>query len=414
VKSLRSLFIPKNLRNINEKNFLNVEIDAVGIGLSSTAGVFLPIFLARLGGGSYEIGLLTSMPAITGFLLSIPLGRFLQNRKKIVPIFSAARLTVVSCYFFTGLSVFLVPVEHLIPVILAIWAFATIPQTIVAITFTVIMNIVAGPSGRFELMSRRWSILGIVSTLSVFSIGQLLDHVKQFPSNYQFAFLLLSLGGLISYYFSSHIDIPDIIPQVIQPGNSARQFFKNFFSPIFNEKPFISYNIKRFVYQTGLTLAAPLLPVYFVHEIKAPDSWIATINMAQTTLLIIGYLFWTQQSRSHGTRRVIIWATLGLSFYPLLISQTHDLLLITALAGMAGIFQAGLDLVFFDEMMRTVPVDFSATFVSFAQSAIYLSNIMAPMAGSYFATQFGIGNALVFSALIRFFGFVLFWLGNRN
>ena len=127
-----------------------------------------------------------------------------------VPWFSAARLLVILCYALTGLISFVLPQDALPNAILAIWALATIPQTMVAIGFTVVMNGVAGPNGRYELMTRRWSILGLTTSITVIAIGQLLERIV-FPLNYQVMFLALSLGGLISYYFSSHIKLADHI-----------------------------------------------------------------------------------------------------------------------------------------------------------------------------------------------------------
>jgi len=46
-------------------------------------------------------------------------------------------------------------------------------------------------------------MLGISTSVAVISIGQLLDRVA-FPLNYRIMFIAMSLGGLISYYYSSH------------------------------------------------------------------------------------------------------------------------------------------------------------------------------------------------------------------
>jgi len=194
--------------SVNKKNFVNVQIDAIGIGLASAAAPFLPVFLTRLGASNLQVSLLTTMPAITGFLLSILIGRFLQTRRKIVPWFSAARLMVILSYAFTGIITFILPQDQAIFGILAIWAIATLPQTIVAIAFSVVMNAVAGPASRYELMTRRWSILGFTTSLTVIIAGQILDNLG-FPINDQLIFTGLSVGGLISFYFSSHIDLPD-------------------------------------------------------------------------------------------------------------------------------------------------------------------------------------------------------------
>jgi hypothetical protein len=205
---IRWFTVPQSSPEMNRRNFINVQVDALGVGLASAANPFLPVFLTRLGASTLQVGLLTTMPAITGLLLSIPLGQFLQNRRNIVPWFSAARLTVLSTYAVTGIITFFLP-EHLSVIgILGIWALATIPQTILSITFTVVMNSIAGPAGRYELMTHRWSILGFTNAISALIAGQALDALP-FPLNYQVVFIALSAGGLVSYYFSSHLSLPD-------------------------------------------------------------------------------------------------------------------------------------------------------------------------------------------------------------
>jgi MFS family permease len=94
--------------------------------------------------------------------------------------------------------------------------------------------------------------------------------------------------------------------------------------------------------------------------------------------------------------------------YPALSAATPRVELIILYAGIAGFFQGGLDLVFFDELMKTVPAEYSATFVSLAQSMQYLSTIIAPLFGTWLANYIGLGGALWLSAGLRLFGFLLF------
>ena len=53
---------------MQERNKRYVQIDAVGVGTASAAAPFLPVFLTRLGATPVQVGLLTSMPGITGFI----------------------------------------------------------------------------------------------------------------------------------------------------------------------------------------------------------------------------------------------------------------------------------------------------------------------------------------------------------
>jgi MFS family permease len=407
ISRIRWSVAPDNASPIQRRNFRFVQIDAVGIGLVNAASPFLPVFLTRLGASNFQVGLLTAMPAATGLVLAIIVGNFLQKKRNIVPWFSLSRLLVVSAYAATGLAPFLVSDDRLIQTILLIWAVATLPQTAVAVCFSVVMNAVAGPAYRYDLMSRRWSILGMVTAIAVALAGQVLERIN-FPINYQVVFLALSVGGLISYIFSSRIQIPDSNYTPAPPGQPFSQRLHDYISLVRSHPDFVNFSIKRFVYLTGTSLAIPLFPLYFVREINAPDAAIGLINTAQTIVLLIGYSFWTRANRKRGSHFVLLATTLGMSLYPALVAVTDRVNVIILLAGLAGIFQAGIDLVFFDEQMKTVPVEYSATFVSLAQSLLYTSSLLSPLIGTFLASLIGLSGALIVSSVIRLVGFLLF------
>jgi MFS family permease len=103
-----------------------------------------------------------------------------------------------------------------------------------------------------------------------------------------------------------------------------------------------------------------------------------------------------------------------MAFYPALTAFTPRVEWIILFAAIAGLFQAGLDLVFFDELMKTLPPEYSATFVSLAQSMQYLSAIIAPLIGTWLADTIGLGGALWVSAGLRLAGFLLFSIPEKK
>jgi hypothetical protein len=398
---------------IQKRNFRYVQIDAVGVSISNVAAPFLPVFLTRLGATNFQVGLLSSMPGITGLVLAILVGRFLQSRSNVVPWYSLSRLLVISCYALTGLLTFALSREYAVIATLAIWAFATLPQTTLAVAFSVVMNAVAGPQGRYALLSRRWAIFGLTSVLMTFFVTRVIDLVE-FPRNYELMFLGLSVGGLISFYFSRQIQLPLQSPPVLAPSRSAWDSARNYLSLIRGAPAFTSFASKRFVYLSALALSQPILPLFFVREVKATDSEIGTITMAMTLVMLLGYFVWPRASRKYGGRFVLLATSLGMVFHPALTAATPQVEWIILYAAIAGLFQAGLDLVFFDELMKTVPSEYSATFVSLAQSMQYLSAIVAPLIGTWLADSIGLGGALWVSAGLRFAGFLLFLLPDRG
>lgn len=398
---------PPDLNPIQQRNFRNVELDAIAVGLANAAAPFLPVFLTRLGASSFQVGLLSSLPALTGLILALPMGQFLQRQRNIVRWFSLSRMGYILGYGLIGVLSLLMPPHFRVVGILLLWALATIPQTMLSITFSVVMNAVAGPHYRFDLMTRRWSILGITTSVAVLLIGQLLDRIT-FPLNYQVVFTGLGLAGVLSYYFSSQIVLPDLPVPDEAEAQSLKVRLAGYLRILRNERAFLSFVARRFIFLTGSALVAPIFPLYFVRVVHASDGWIATINTAQTAILMVGYFFWSSQSRRRGTRWILLWTTFGVGMYPVLVALTARVELIALFAGIAGIFQAGLNLVFFDELMKRVPLEYSASFVALAQELQYVSSMVAPILGTSLADWLGLHAALWIGGAVQLVGFALF------
>jgi hypothetical protein len=73
-----------------------------------------------------------------------------------------------------------------------------------------------------------------------------------------------------------------------------------------------------------------------------------------------------------------------------------------------------VDLVMFDELMKTIPDEYSALFVSFAQMFQYLATVLAPLIGTLIAGWAGLSGALVAASVLRLAGTALFAVRARN
>ena len=176
---------------------------------------------------------------------------------------------------------------------------------------------------------------------------------------------------------------------------------------------FVGITGRRFLYMAGVTLAAPIVPLYYVRVAHADDVAIGLITTVQTLTLLIGYRLWTRVSERRGGRTVLLVTTLTLALYPAAVALTRQVTLIALLAGLAGIFQAGFDLVFFDELMRRIPTGQAPLFVSFDQSAQNLAAVSAPLIGTLLADRLGLGGALLISGGLRLVAFIWF-VGARS
>jgi len=405
--------IPPGLTPTQRQNFFYTQMDALGVGLVNGAAPFLAVFLARLGGTNFQVGLLSAMPGFTGLFLGLIIGRFLQTRSNIVPWYSRVRLIVFSAYTLTGVMALLFPQKATIIAMLIVWALASIPQAILSVAFTVVMNAIAGPEGRYTLMSRRWSILGVTTAVMTMIAGQILNWIA-FPLNYAVVFILFSMGGLVSFRFSSRMQVPPLNVEAVGDKTPLFQQLKRDVRLVFSERPFIAMSVKRLIYIFGSTLVGPLFTLYYVRVVQMSDAWISAIVTMQSAILLIGYSIWTQQHQKRGSRFILLSTTLVLALYPALTAITRLPLILVFYAGVAGIFQAGMNLVFFDELMKTVPPQHSATFISVDQSAQNALAMSAPLISTSLSNIIGIPAALWIGTGVRLVAFGMFLRGKEG
>jgi MFS family permease len=397
--------MPKG-QDVQSRNIRNVLIDGLGVGFASAAAPFLPILLARLGASDFAVGLLTAMPAFAGLILALPVSRFLARQPQVAPWYSGARLLVLSGYAFTAFATFLAPGSR-VTAILLIWALLTLPQTFVDVTFTVVMAEVAGPDRRFYLMSRRWSSLGITTAVTIAIAGIALDRLT-FPLDYQIVFPVLALGGLLSFRFARQIKLkPAGGPgQALKSGPGAS--LRGSFAQVRKQTKFMRFTASQFVYRFGLAWALPLFPLFYVHTLRADDAQIGIINTVNSAVLLVAYFMWSRVSRHRGVRFALLVTTGAIGLYPVVLSLTTNVGLVVLLAGLAGIFAAGIDLVFFDTLVSSYPPESSALFVGWYQISVYVATFIAPLVGTGVAQFIGIPGSLMLAGAIRLAGFVLF------
>jgi hypothetical protein len=388
-------------------NWALVQVDSVFIGIVTASGTFLPVFLLRLGGSANDVGLLTALPALTAFVLAIPFGRWLQGRRNIVPWYSRMRLLAWLSYAAMAAVAVLLPRQQAIPVMLAVWALASLPSTAGLVAFPIVMDGAAGRDGRFDLLGRRWAIAGTSTAIAVALGGQLLNALP-FPANFELVFVLVSLAGFGSYFQSSRIVIPDQAAAVSGPHAPARQRIRGLLALVLANRSFVRYELRSLVYSTSIGLSLPILPLFYVHEVAAPDSWIGAIGAAQSAGGVLGYIAARQLARRRGGAMTLLPSMLAMAVAPAVLSAIAWLPAVAAVSFVFGLASAGVQLAMFDQFMRRVPREHGVTFSSVDQSVQNLALVVTPNIGGVLAVAIGARTSLLVVALVGAASFVLF------
>lgn len=157
----------------------------------------------------------------------------------------------------------------------------------------------------------------------------------------------------------------------------------------------------QFVYRFGFAYALPLFPLYYVRVLNASDEQIGLITTVQGAVLLVAYYVWARVTKLRGVRFALLVTTLSVAFYPIILSFTQAIPLVILLSGVAAIFAAGIDLVFFDMVVSSYPHSEAATFVGMQQFTVYLVTFIAPIVATTIATTISIPFALVIGGMIR-------------
>jgi MFS family permease len=403
----RLFLAPATSRGDVRHNWQATQKEALAFGPSDAASSFLPVLLARLGASNVQVGLLSALPALAGFVLALPVGHFLQGRRNVVPWYSRGRLINQLSLAAIGFTLVAFPGKEAVPLILVIIGLGAIVASFANFSFYAVMDGLSAAHGRYELMGRRWGMKGAATAVSLAVIGWILAEVP-FPQSYQLVFIATAVAALTAYRYASTFRIPDQPPQPSRAGVPTRTRASAFVREVAGERRFLGFLGRHAVFAFGLSMAVPLIPLYYVRQLGASDAWIGLIGTTQALLTMAGYFLWRRPARQRGGAWVLVPSTIGAGLFPAMLAVTHQELLVAVLVGGYGISLAGIELAIFDELLKAVPPGQAVRFAALDQGASNFSAMTGPITGALIAAQAGIPAGLLAAAVVSLIGAGLF------
>jgi MFS family permease len=379
-------------------------------------GAFISVFLVRSGASSFEVGLLTSLPAILTVFLAIPTGVYVERHKDVV------RLTTWTL-FITRLVFLVVALLPLLMLIgpwaakaviwgtVIVWGLSAIPSAIANTGWTAAIAATIPPRRRPAVNGLRWGLLSLLSAASVAVFGKVLD-ILPFPYNYQLVFGISFVASLLSTYYFSLIRLPKAahpnrptsarLPLVLQ--------VKGFVATFTESKDFLRFSVSAFVYRWGLHLPIALYSIYWVNHLHAPDTLIGLRSTIEQITLALAYYIWGRIATAKGFYRVMLISSAGYALHPILTGVVPTMEWLLPVAVVSGFFAGGIDVSFFEALLKTCPEDKRASFVAMNSFLANVSAFLAPLAGAAISDALGIRTAFFLGGGFLLVGVVLFYL----
>jgi MFS family permease len=382
---------------------LTLDTAVQGIIQAGIAG-FLTVFLVRLGAPSALVGLAAALPSLGAALLSLPASRWVAGRTDPVRVVVVTRALIRFSYLAIAIVPSLmsgVPASSLITLF---WGLQSLPASITGLAWTGVVAEIIPPARRPMINGVRWALLSVVTAASGALFGLLLG-LFPFPLNYQIVFLISFLAGLVTLWTFGRIRMP----HAGAPAAPTRISVGLLDLPrlLQSEGAFARFTVAGFVYRIGLHLPTAVFPIFWVNELHASDTLIGLRTTAGHGALAVSYIMWGYLAVRLGHRPVLLAASAGLSLYPILTAAIVDPVWLVPAALVWGLFASGIDVAFFEALLRTTPVDRRAIFVAIDSTIANLAVFAAPLLGALLGDLIGLRPALILAGCLSLLGTVL-------
>lgn len=367
-------------------------------------GAFLAVFLVRLEAPSALVGLVAALPSLGAVLISLPASRWVAAWTDPVRVVVVTRACIRVAYLAIAAVPFVLSGPPASYVIVLLWGLHSLPAAVTGLAWTGVVAEIIPPARRPMVNGVRWALLSIVTAIAGALFGLLLDVVS-FPVNYQLVFLLSFLAGMTTLWTFSRLRLPT--PGAPLPPARVSLGLLDLARLIRGERAFARFMIAGFVYRLGLHLPAAVFPIFWVTALNASDTLIGLRTTAGHGVLTVSYVLWGALAVRRGHQLVLLVASAGLSLYPILTAAVFDPIWLVPLALLWGVFASGIDVAFFEALLRTTPADRRAVFVAIDSTFANLAVFVAPLAGALLADLIGLRPALVLAGGLSLAGTAL-------
>lgn len=385
--------------------------DLIWLGFAAAVNTYINVYAIRLGASKQLLGLRSSLPSLIVVLLRVPAAQMMErspDRKRLI----VGSLLGARIFY---LLIFLLPWLHHLPLLrqipqaqLLIWLVILmgVPNVLSAAGWDTFFADVVPARDRAHVVSMR-STMRHIMLLSVVPLLGLWLEWAPFPLNYQLVFLIAFIGAMLSTWHVHKIKVPST---AVPPRRKARALNPREMWRILREmREFGVLVLGTFVYQWGISVAAPLYNVYFVEILGATESWIGLRMTLASVMSILAFRFWPRRIEERGDTTVLKFVAPMMMLFPLLTGFSRTLTPNLFIVLIPRMFGAGVVLSRYNILLRASPEDRRPTYIAIYAILNNVAAFVAPLVGVQLANWFSIHTVFFISAALRFLAGMVYW-----
>lgn len=403
-----------NLANVDDRNAWYLVMEMFWASILGSVATFNSAFSIRLGADNFQVGLLSSIPALMAVLVSIPAGNFLMRRSRRAPWVIGSLLMHRTGYLLVALSpwVHLPGINSGLLVVMILVAMSA-PAHFFNVGWIPLLAEVVPEQKRAAVFAARNITNQATVSLMVFLCGQWLSRVE-FPVNYQALYFFGFLTSMLSLVFLWKMNVPDspMAEESEKPTAMPRSLsglIQETRKALTEHPGFMRITTNTLLHGIGVWAAGPLYALYFVRELNASDAWLGLNGTLASLGTIAGYSFWrwlmTRWGEPVSLKRTIVLVGL----YAVLVGLTPNLSVILVYGIINGLIVPGTNLSHFNMLLKVTPPQARPQYTSIYMTIMNIGATICPLISVAIADKIGLAPTLVGAGLLSMIGSTSFW-----
>jgi len=414
----------RDQRNIR----INIYHGIANIVSLNLAAPFIGIYAIKIGASDFQVGLLSSGPALFSLLSMIPGGKYIDRKSNQKQILSRLIFLHRLFYFLISLTPFFTEDKRAWLLVSAV-ALMNMPGSVFNVGWQAYISKIIPASKRADAFAARNKLMNLTGSIVVLLAGRIIDAVKP-PVGYQVVFAASFVMALVEIWVFNHIDEdkpePDVSlnrasPEVENSHGDAKAAGNRLgmvnstlhnLRQIMQNGAFVRFTLASLVFHFAWQTPWPLFTLYQVKQLGANNTWVSLLSLANTAGSLIGYGFWARMLNQHGNLKTLFTSSIWIFIVPAAYAFSKSLTTIAFFNVLTGAIFAGVNLALFNSLLEVTPEESKATFIGYYTTVINASAIVAPMFGVTLYNLLGFFWAFIVCAGMRIAGSFMFFAVN--
>jgi MFS family permease len=356
---------------------------------------YIPLFaISVLGATNQQMGLISSLPSIISMMAMIP-GAILLNRMASKKSFTALTTFATRLLFMMIMFIPWVPMDNPAWLLVGLIALLNFPGALSGLSWQTMIGDLIPEDKRGGFFSSRNRIITIVALFITFATGFFLERFEKsnaFP--YQ---ILIAIGFVFAVleviFLMKHQEVKtEKVEKVKRTGFSLG---------VFRHKPYLAFVCCALFYNFAAQIAWSVFSIYQIRDAHATALWLSMFSVTNQLAQIVSIKYWGKLADRYSNTMLLCIGAAGMATAPFLTVLSTNLVYITLINLWIGVFVSGTTMILFNQLLKVSPEDNRTTYIANYNILLALIGFIAPQAGVYFLSHFGMFYAMSLFSVLR-------------